>query len=93
MFTVSYISLWILDYIGPYLSDGANSDANIFNSLLRSKEGKEMMKFLLPGDHLILDRGFRDSQKSFTDKGIRCSYLGFSVNGKVFSVEDCSREI
>lgn len=51
----------------PYYSDYSNNDAAILNSLLKSST------FFVKDDHLILDRGFRDSIKLLTDMGLTSS--------------------
>ncbi|XP_035702689.1 uncharacterized protein LOC118434065 [Folsomia candida] len=57
-FMIVLPSGYILTACGPYYANGANNDAGILKSIL--SELPPDSPYLKPGDHHILDRGFRD---------------------------------
>lgn len=50
---------YILAIEGPFFGDGSNYDSNILRSMARDANG--FCSFFMPGDYIIEDRGFRDS--------------------------------
>lgn len=58
---------YILAIEGPYFGDGSNNDSNIMRSMCRDANG--FRSFFMPGDFIIEDRGFRDSNMLLTKLG------------------------
>ena len=54
----------IVDIYG--LFPAKQNDATIIKTVLKSN--KELRRLLKPGDHIIVDRGFRDASKTFENK-------------------------
>ena len=51
---------YYLTVVGPYLSDGKNSDAKILNHILNSNI-EDIKSYIRQDDIFVVDRGFRDS--------------------------------
>jgi hypothetical protein len=69
-FMIVLPSGYILDAPGPYWANGKNNDSGILNQLLQP--GAPLHTYLLPGDHTVVDRGFRDSQTGLRRLEIAC---------------------
>ena len=59
---------YILDAEGLYYADGGNNDAYILKDMLMNSHFKY---YFIDDDHLILDRGFRDSIQETELHGLR----------------------
>lgn len=58
---------YILEAHGLFKANGANNDAGILKSMLKQPDG--ISQWIQPGDHFILDRGFRDIQAELENAG------------------------
>lgn len=59
-FVITSTDDYIVDVMGPYLSNGKNNDASFIKHITTSNSGN-IMEFLKVDDVLIVDRGFRDA--------------------------------
>lgn len=81
---------YIVSAIGPYLADGQNSDAKIFNHIIGT-DTEEIKTWLQEDDILIVDRGFRDSAGVLADLGIQMEMPSFLQKGhKQHKTEDAN---
>lgn len=60
---------YILDIEGPYFVNAANNDAAILNRELRRDE-ELLGQWFMPGDIVLVDRGYRDSVKMLEERGV-----------------------
>ena len=56
---------YVLETLGPYLSDGKNNDAGFTKHIFNSN--KSLCDWLRPGDVCVVDRGFRDCLQDIAD--------------------------
>lgn len=68
-FMVVLPSGYILDATGPWLANGANNDAGILKAMLKTLSPN--CEYFKPGDHNVLDRGFRDVINGLEEKGMK----------------------
>lgn len=95
-----YVLFKIIDCVGPFPADGKANDANILRQMLHpdnhynidgSYPDDPLLSAVEPGDHLILDRGFRDVQAELSREGILSSMPHFLKKGeKTFTSTDAN---
>ncbi len=86
--------------MGPFPADGQANDVKILRQMLHpenfynadgSYPDDPILSLVEPGDHFILDRGFRDVQADLTREGILSSMPHFLQKGqKIFSSEEAN---
>ena len=82
---------YILDCVGPWLANGSNNDANILKAILKSIGGD--CQFFKPGDHNVIDRGFRDVVAGLEAREMEAhmpKLLNRKEKEKQFSTEDAN---
>ncbi|XP_053388915.1 uncharacterized protein LOC128546094 [Mercenaria mercenaria] len=72
---------YYLTVVGPYLSDGKNSDAKILNHILNGNM-EDIKSYIRPDDIFVVDRGFRDSLQLLEDLGIQTEMPSFLRKGQ-----------
>ena len=68
---------YVLESIGPYMSDGKNNDAGLTKHIMTLNT--DLTEWMAERDVCVVDRGFRDVVDIFEDMGLECrmpSYLG-----------------
>ena len=61
---------YILSVLGPYLAEWKNNDAAILNSIIQ-KNVEEIKNLLEKDNHIVVDRGYRDSIDSLEKFGLK----------------------
>ena len=80
---------YVLDTLGPYLSDGKNNDAGITKHIFNSNQS--LCDWLRPGDVCVVDRGFRDCLQDFADLDLDVKMPCFLAKGeKQHSTEEAN---
>ena len=75
-FVITSTDGYIVDVMGPYLSNGKNNDASIIKHIITSNSGN-IMEFLKDDDVLIVDRGFRDDIPFLNELGFKTHMPAF----------------
>ena len=70
---------YVLDSIGPYLTDGKNNDAGITENILSLHA--DLTEWLSEGDVCVVDRGFRDILDVFEDLGLETKMPAYRKKG------------
>lgn len=76
LFVITSTDGYIVDVMGPYLSNGKNNDASIIKHIITSNTGN-IMEFLKDDDVLIVDRGFRDDIPFLNELGFKTHMPAF----------------
>ena len=71
---------YIVDTIGPFFSDTHHNDANIMKHLLLANING-FLNWYDTNDVIVVDRGFRDSEKTMKRLGLNVAMPEF-LNGK-----------
>ena len=77
---------YVLETIGPYMSDGKNNDANMTRHIII--EQQNLINFMNDDDVMILDRGFRDCIQELEMKGIKCKMPSYLPKGVAQHTEE-----
>ena len=81
---------YVLDSIGPYLSDGKNNDAGITQHIMSLNT--ELENWMEEGDVCVVDRGFRDVIETFESKGLECKMPSYLQKGvSQHSIEEANQ--
>ena len=67
---------YIIDVMGPYLSNGKTNDSSIIKRIITSNSGN-IMDYLKEDDVLIVDRGFRDATPFLNELGFKTQMSPF----------------
>ena len=67
---------YIIDFVGPYIGNGANNDASITQDIME-KNINDLDAFFEQNDIIVVDRGFRDSIDFLNEKGIEAKMPAF----------------
>ncbi len=70
---------YVLEAIGPYLSDGKNNDAGITKHIIHTHQ--ELIDWMEDEDVAILDRGFRDCIDQMKELGLECKMPSYLQKG------------
>ena len=71
---------YIIDVVGPFLSDSYHNDANIMKYILLANIN-DFLNWYDINDVIVVDRGFRDSRKTMEQLGLNVAMPDF-LNGK-----------
>ena len=71
---------YIIDIVGPFLSDSHHNDANIMKYILLANIN-DFLNWYDINDVIVVERGFRDSKKSMEQLGLYVAIPDF-LNGK-----------
>lgn len=75
-FVITSTDGYIVDVMGPYLSNGKNNDSSIIKHIITSNSG-DIMDFLKEDDVFIVDRGFRDATPFLNELGFKTQMPSF----------------
>ena len=80
---------YVLDVLGPYMSDGKNNDAGMTRHIMKTQQ--ELMDWMEEEDVAILDRSFRDVIEALEEEGLECKMPSYLMKGvPQHSVEDAN---
>ncbi|KAK3109143.1 hypothetical protein FSP39_023866 [Pinctada imbricata] len=81
---------YVVDSIGPYLSDGRNNDAGMTTHIMTLND--ELKDWLQEGDVCVVDRGFRDVLDVFEEMGLETRMPSFLGKGESqHSIEEANQ--
>ena len=75
---------YMIEFVGPYLCNGNNNDANITQDIFE-KNYDDISQFFYRNDVFVVDRGFRDSLNYLDSKGFKYQMPSFLKDKKQHS--------